>query len=63
MPLSLAIVHTLFGLKFCEYMLKTMGINNMLDGSLITFAFLLVIYGIYFIITYFCSRNIIKERI
>ena len=60
MPLSLAIIHTLFGLKFCEYMLKTMGINNMLDGSLITFAFLLVIYGIYFIITYFCSRNIIK---
>ena len=61
MPLSLAIVHTVFGLKFCVNLLKTLGIENMLKGSAITFLFLIGIYGIYFIITYLCSRNIIKE--
>ena len=61
MPLALAIVHTLFGLKFCVSILKTLGIDNMLNGSIITFLFLIAIYGIYFIITYLCSRNIIKE--
>lgn len=63
MPLSLAIVHTAFGLKFCFIILKEMGISNMLGGSVMTFVFLLFIYGIYFIITYLCSKNIIKERI
>ena len=61
MPLSLAVVHTLFGLKFCVSILKTLGIDNMLNGSIITFLFLIAIYGIYFIVTYLCSKNIIKE--
>ena len=61
MPLSLAVVHTIFGIKFCTKMLSTLGINNMLNGSVITFLFLIGIYGIYFVVTYFCSRNIIKE--
>ena len=62
MPLSLAIVHTAFGLKFCFIILKEMGISNMLSGSIMTFVFLLFIYGIYFIITYLCSKNIIRDK-
>lgn len=62
MPLSLAIVHTIFGLKFCTFILSSMGIESILDGSLITFIFLIGIYGLYFLITYYCNKNIIKER-
>ena len=62
MPLSLAIVHTIFGLKFCTFILSSMGIESILDGSLITFIFLIGIYWLYFLITYYCNKNIIKER-
>ena len=62
MPLSLAIVHTIFGLRFCTYVLGSLGIDNILKGSITTFIFLIIIYLIYFIITYICSKNIIKER-
>lgn len=62
LPLSLAIIHTIFGLKFCTWILNSMGVNDILDGSVITFAFLILIYGIYFVITYMCGNNIIKEK-
>ena len=61
-PLSLAIIHTIFGLKFCTYILSSLGIKSILDGSIITFIFLIIIYSIYFIVTYLCSKNIIKEK-
>lgn len=61
-PISLAIVHTIFGLKFCTIILKSMGVENMLKGSFVTFLFLIAIYGVYFVITYLCGKNIIKER-
>ena len=63
MPLSIAVIHTIFGLKFCEWILKSLGITSILNGSYKTFIFLILIYGIYFIITYLCSKNIIRERI
>ena len=63
MPLSIAVIHTIFGLKFCEWILKSLGITRILNGSYMTFIFLILIYGIYFIITYLCSKNIIRERI
>ena len=58
MPLSIAVIHTIFGLKFCEWILKSLGITSILNGSYMTFIFLILIYGIYFIITYLCSKNI-----
>ena len=60
MPLSIAVIHTIFGLKFCEWILKSLGITSILNGSYMTFIFLILIYGIYFIITYLCSKNIIR---
>ena len=62
LPLSVAVIHTIFGLKFCTILLKSMGIENMLDGSVATFIFLIVIYGIYFGVTYLCGKNIIKDK-
>ena len=61
-PLLLAIVHTVVGLKFCTFILSSIGINDIFGGFIMTLIFLLIIYGIYFMITYYCSKNIIKER-
>ena len=62
MPLSLAIVHTIVGLEFCKFILSSIGVNNILNGSIMTFVFLLIVYGIYFVVTYVYSKNIIKEK-
>lgn len=61
-PLLIAIVHSIFGLMFCDFILSTMGgfeITNALSGITLLLG---VIYGGYFIITYLCSKNIIRER-
>ena len=63
MPLVIAIIHTIFGLKFCHFLLSSLGIAGMLDGVVMTLTFLIIIYGIYFIATYLCGKNIIKERV
>lgn len=61
-PLLLAIIHSIFGIKFCTIILETFGTDELLPSIIITFLFLLIIYGGYFLITYFCSKNIIKDR-
>lgn len=61
-PLLLAIVHSIFGIKFCTYLLETLGKEKMLESVFMTVTFLIIIYGGYFLITYFCSKNIIKEK-
>ena len=59
-PLLLAIIHSVFGIKFINLILHTMGMSSMLASVGITFVFLVVIYGGYFIITYLCSKSIIR---
>ena len=61
-PLLLAIIHSIFGIEFANYILKTMGTESLLSSIILTAAFLVVIYGGYFLVTYYCSKNIIKER-
>ncbi len=60
-PLILAIIHSIFGIIFCNYLLETFGDDELLKSIIMTAIFLVVIYGSYFIITYLCSKNIIKE--
>ena len=62
LPLSLALVHTIFGLQVCNTILETFGRMNLLTSILTTSIFLIAIYGGYFLITYFSSKNIIKKR-
>ena len=61
-PLSLAIIHTIFGIKFCMIILKSMGINNLIKPIFLTSLFLIFIYGSYFFITYLYSKNLIKTN-
>lgn len=60
-PLALAIVHSIFGMMFSKQILDLIG-TKMIGPSIgMTAIILLVIYGGYFLISYFCSKNIIKE--
>ena len=61
-PLVLAIIHSIFGIMFCNTILKTMGISFNLKAVIITVILMVFIYGGYFLITYLCSKNIIKEN-
>jgi len=61
-PLILAIIHSYFGIKFCVNFLETFGTTGLLPSIIMTSVFLMVIYGGYFLITYYCSKNIIREK-
>ena len=61
-PLILASIHSVFGIMFCNNILKTMGVNFNLKSVIITALFIIFIYGGYFLVTYICSKNIIKEK-
>lgn len=61
-PLILASIHSVFGIMFCNNILKTMSVNFNLKSVIITALFIIFIYGGYFLITYICSKNIIKEK-
>lgn len=61
-PLIIAIIHSIFGIKFCTFILETFGKEEMLASVSMTMLFLILIYGGYFLITYYCSKNIIKEK-
>ena len=56
-PLILALIHSVFGIKFINIILATMGMAASIG---LTLAFVAVIYGGYFLITYLCSRSIIR---
>lgn len=58
--LILALIHSVFGIKFINIILATMGMSSMAASIGLTLAFVAVIYGGYFLITYLCSRSIIR---
>ena len=60
-PLVIAIIHSIFGIMFCNYILETFGNESLLLAIVLTAVFLIVIYGGYLLITYYCSKRIIKE--
>ena len=60
-PLLLAIVHSVFGMKFAMKILENLGRVGLWESVIMTAVFLVIIYGGYFIITYLCSKRIIRE--
>lgn len=61
-PLILALIHSVFGIQVCNMMLQTFNQTNAFEAIITTGVFLVVIYGGYFIITYLCSKRIIKDK-
>lgn len=62
LPLTLAGIHSVFGMKFASYFLEMFGTEKIGVSVLLTVIIILVIYGGYFLITYFCSKGIIREK-
>ena len=62
LPLTVAIIHSIFGIQFANIILATFGHEQLLPSIVMTAVFLILIYGGYFMITYFSSKSIIKER-
>lgn len=62
LPLILALIHSIFGIMFAMKVLEVFGNDQLLPSIILTSIFIVVIYGGYFLITYYCSKNIIKER-
>lgn len=62
-PLAVAVIHSVFGMKFAmNYVLQIFGTEGMAKSISLASLIILIIYGGYFIITYMCSKSIIKIR-
>lgn len=62
MPLLLACVHSIFGMKFAMFILEIFGTGKLIESVASTSIIILLIYGIYFFVTYFCSKGIIRGK-
>ena len=61
-PLVIAIIHSIFGIKFCSFILSAFGGETLLSSVSSVAIFIIIIYGGYFLMTYICSKNIIKDN-
>ena len=63
LPLALAIIHSIFGIKFILSMMASLASEEELLPSIIVTTLIIgIIYGLYFLATYLGSKNIIKEE-
>jgi len=62
-PLVLACIHSIFGIQFCNFMLSTFGGEHLLASIVVTAGIIVAIYGGYFVITYLCSKAMIKSSV
>ena len=63
MPLSLALIHSIAGLEFSKRVITMFGSISIMKNVLIALAVLVVIYGGYFISTYFGAKKNINNVI
>lgn len=61
-PLIVALIHSYFGLKKLNKLIISFGSVDLASDILFTAIFILIVYGGYFLLTYFCSKNIIKSK-
>ncbi|MBE5944839.1 MAG: FtsX-like permease family protein [Lachnospiraceae bacterium] len=61
LPLVLAIIHSIFGIQTALLIMEVFGREGLLASIIISACIILGIYGIYFAITYSCSKKIVSE--
>lgn len=61
-PLSLAVIHSIVGIKAVYNLLIQLSQVNIIPSIAITAGFVVVIYGAYFILTYVGSKNIVNKQ-
>lgn len=62
-PLSLALVHSIVGLKVSSDIVSIFGNESIIKNIIITVIVLLIIYGGYFIVTYTSVKKTIRENL
>jgi putative ABC transport system permease protein len=62
LPLLLAALHSFFALRCANKMLAVFIKEGFVSSMIFTSVIILAIYGGYFLITYLCSRTIIREK-
>ncbi|MBQ9383809.1 MAG: ABC transporter permease, partial [Ruminiclostridium sp.] len=62
LPLLLACIHSIFGIKFAATVFEAFGTTGLLPAMLATAVIVIVIYGGYFLITYYCGKGIIRTK-
>lgn len=61
-PLILACIHSVFGIQVCNYIFETFGNSGLIYSIFATAGMIILIYGMYFFITYSCSKKIISDK-
>lgn len=61
-PLAVAAIHAIFGIQGIMGMINMMWYENVYQDVIWGLAIIAVIYGIYFAVTYFSSKKIIREQ-
>ena len=61
MPLLLAIVHSVVGIQVVNSIVVVFGKSDLFLSSLVTGGMILLIYGAYFLFTYFGYRHILEK--
>ena len=59
LPLVLAVIHSIFGMRFTEMILRAIGVGNTASSMILTAVILIIIYAGYFFVTFFSSKKII----
>lgn len=62
-PLILACIHSVFGIQVCNYIFETFGNTGLIYSIFATAGIIIAIYGVYFLITYSCSKKMIQDKI
>lgn len=62
LPLSLAVIHSAVGIRVANSAVQILGHMDILGNTLVTAAIFLVIYGGYFLATYFGSKSILRQN-
>lgn len=61
MPLLLAIIHSIVGIQMVNGLVTMFGRGDILQPAFFTSLIIIVIYGSYFLVTYFGYKNILKS--
>ncbi|HEX3016976.1 MAG TPA: ABC transporter permease [Caproicibacter sp.] len=62
LPLSLAIIHCIVGIDVANRVIRVMGAMDVLSSIIMTAVIFLVVYGAYFLATYFGSKSMIRQK-
>ena len=60
LPLVVASIHSIFGIQFAAKIMEDFGSGGLTGSIVITAIIFAIIYGLYFVITYIGSKNMIK---